>query len=92
MKTKRAGIGTKFVVLVLLVASITALLSVNGQLDTARAERDALCRAVQDQRERNAALAADIANCNDPAQIAAIAREKLELVGQDEIVFIDTSK
>ena len=92
MKTKRAGIGTKFVILVLLVASITALLSVNGQLETARAERDALSRAVQDQREVNAALAADIANSGDPEQIAAIAREKLDLVAQDEIVFIDTSK
>ena len=92
MKTKRAGIGTKFVILVLLVASITALLSVSGRLETARAERDALSQAVQDQRELNAALASDIANCNDPEQIAAIAREKLDLVGQDEIVFIDTSK
>ena len=92
MKTKRAGIGTKFVILVLLVASITALLSVNGQLETARAERDALSQAVQDQREINAALAADIANSGDPEQIAAIAREKLDLVAQDEIVFIDTSK
>ena len=92
MKTKRAGIGTKFVILVLLVASITTLLSLNSQLETARQERDALSQAVQDQRERNAALAADLENCDDPEQIAAIAREKLGLVGQDEIVFIDTSK
>ncbi len=92
MKTKRAGIGTKFVILVLLVASITALLSMNKKLDVAKAERDALVQAIQDQKERNAALSADIENCNDPEQIAAIAREKLGLVGQDEIVFIDTSK
>ena len=92
MKTKRAGIGTKFVILVLLVASITTLLSLNARLDAAKAERDALVQAVQDQKERNAALEADIENCTDPEQIAAIAREKLGLVGQDEIVFIDTSK
>lgn len=92
MKLKRAGIGTKFVILVLLVASVTALLSLNSRLETARAELDTLSQTVRDQRENNAALAEDIENCDDPEQLAAIAREKLGLVGQDEIVFEDTSK
>ena len=51
-----------------------------------------MSQEVQDQEENNAALADDIENCDDPDRIAAIAREKLGLVGQDEIVFIDTSK
>lgn len=92
MRTKRAGIGTKFVILVLLVASVTALLSMNSRLETAKAERDTLSQTVQDQREINAALTDDIANCDDPEQIASIAREKLGLLEQDEIVFVDTSK
>lgn len=92
MKLKRAGIGTKFVILVLLVASVTALLTLNGCLEQAKLERDTLSQEVQDQEENNAALADDIENCDDPDRIAAIAREKLGLVGQDEIVFIDTSK
>ncbi len=92
MKTKRAGIGTKFVILVLLVASVTALLSMNSRLETARLDRDALSRQVQDQQEINAALAEDIEHCDDPERIASIARDKLGLVGQDEIVFVDTSK
>ena len=92
MKTKRAGIGTKFVILVLLVASITALLTLNSRLEQAKLERDTLSQEVQDQEENNAALADDIENSDAPDRIAAIAREKLGLVGQDEIVFIDTSK
>lgn len=92
MKAKRAGIGTKFVILVLLVASITALLTLNSRLEQAKLERDTLSQEVQDQEENNAALADDIENSDDPDRIAAIAREKLGLVGQDEIVFIDTSK
>lgn len=92
MRTKRAGIGTKFVILVLLVASVTALLSLNGRLESARLERDALSQEVRDQEENNAALADDIENVDDPERIAGIAREKLGLVGQDEIVFVDTSK
>lgn len=92
MKLKRAGIGTKFVILVLLAASVTALLSLNSRLDAARAELNTVSQAVRDQEETNAALAEDIANRDDPDQLASIAREKLGLVGQDEIVFEDTSK
>ncbi len=92
MKLKRAGIGTKFVILVLLVASVTGFLSLNARLDEAKDARDALSRQVRDQAENNAALAEDIANCDDPEQRAAIARERLGLIGQDEIVFVDTSK
>lgn len=91
MKFKRAGIGTKFVILVLLVACVTALLSMKSRLSLAEEERDALAQTVRDQRERNAALADDIANNSDPERIAAIARDKLGLLGRDEIVFVDTS-
>ncbi len=92
MRTKRAGLGTKFVILALLVASVTALLGLNSRLEAAQAEREALSQAVRDQEEANAALAEDIANRDDPEQREAIAREKLGLIGQDEIVFVDTSK
>ena len=91
MKLKRAGIGTKFVILVLLVVCVTALLSMNSRLSQAEAERDALEQTVRDQRESTAALADDIANNSDPERIAAIARDKLGLLGRDEIVFVDTS-
>lgn len=74
------------------MVSVTTLLSMNSRLETAKAERDTLSQTVQDQREINAALADDIANCDDPEQIASIAREKLGLLEQDEIVFVDTSK
>ena len=57
MKVKRAGIGTKILVLVLLVAAVTALLSMRTQLKTARERRDLLSQQVQQQLEANAALA-----------------------------------
>lgn len=91
MKLKRAGIGTKFVVLVLLVAAVTALLSMRGKLETAQAQRDLLSRQVQEQQEINAALADDIAHSDDPEYLANIARSKLGLLEPDEICFVDTS-
>lgn len=91
-KTKRAGLGTKFVILALLVGAITAFLSLNARLSEAQAQRDSLARQVQAQQEDNAALADDIANQDDPERLEEIAREKLGLIKQDEIVFVDTSK
>lgn len=91
MKTKPAGLGTKFVIVVLLVACVTTLLRMNGQLQAARMERDRLSRETLILEQINARLAEDIANREDPEQIADIARDKLGLLEQDEMVFVDTS-
>lgn len=91
MKVKRAGIGTKIFVLVMLVALITALLSSLAQLKAKQADRDLLGRQVQEQVEINAALADGIAHSDDPEYLANIAREYLGLLQPDEIRFVDTS-
>ena len=91
MKIKRAGVGTKILILVLLVAAITALLSLHGQLKDAQKSRDLLSQQVQAQREENAALSDSIAHSNDPEYLANIAREQLGLLLPDEIRFVDTS-
>ena len=92
MKIKRAGIGTKILILVLMVAVVTALLSMRAQLKVAQGQRDLLQAQVQAQVERNCALSDAIENCNDPEYIANIARGELGLVEADEIRFVDTSK
>ena len=91
MRTKRAGLGTKFVVLVLLVACVTTLLGMNERLKTAQEQRDRLNREVIVQAQINAELAEDIQNRDNPEQIANIARDRLGLLEQDEMVFVDTS-
>ena len=91
MKVKRAVIGTKILVLILLVAAVTALLSMRSQLQTAQARRDLLSQQVQEQLEVNAALADDIAHSGDPEYLANIARIKLGLLQPGEIKFVDTS-
>ena len=92
MKFKRAGAGAKILILVLLAAAVTALLSVKTRLDAAQADRDALARQVQAQQEANAALADEIAHSDDPEYLEDIARDKLGLLEPDEIVFADPSK
>lgn len=92
MKMKRAGAGTKVLILVLLVAAVTTLLSMRTQLADAQSERDALRAQVQAQVERNSALTDAIAHSDDPEYIANIARNRLGLLESDELRFVDTSK
>ncbi len=92
VRVKRAGIGTKLLVLVLLVAGVIALLSMRGQLMAAQGKRDELAQQVQAQREENAALTDDMQHSSDPNYLKDIARAMLGLMEPDEIRFVDTSK
>ncbi len=92
MKLKRAGMATKLLVLVLLAVVSVALLSTKAKLSAAQADRDALTRQVQQQREANAALQDGIDRSDDPEYLADIARSRLGLVEPGEIEFVDSSK
>lgn len=91
VKTKKAGLLTKIVILALLVYLATVLLSLNSQIAAAEAERDAAQSLVAGQTQRNADLAEDIAHADDPAKQEDIARDKLDLVAPGEKVFIDVT-
>ena len=92
MRVKRAGIATKLLVLVLMAVLAVALLTLQGKLSAAQADRDELARQVRAQQEANAALADDIAHSGDPEYLADIARSRLGLLEPDEIEFVDSSK
>ena len=92
MKVKRAGVGTKLLLLVLMVAAVPGLLSVRTQLKQAQNQRDQLQSLVQRQEEANSALLDAIDHSNDPEYINNIARSELDLLEPDEFRFVDTSK
>ena len=91
VKTKKAGFLTKIVVIGLLVYLALTLLGLNGQIASAKAEQVARQRQVAAQRQRNADLAADVQNADDPKMQENLARDKLELVVPNEKVFIDVT-
>lgn len=90
VKTKRAGLLTKIVVTALLIYMATALLNLRGQIVSVRAERDALKQQVATQSQRNAELADDVENSDDPERMNDVAREKLGLVEPGEKIFVFT--
>lgn len=89
MRTERAGLTIKLVILFLLIALSLALISMRGKLEAAKELRDATARQIQAQREINADLENNDGEGSD--SIFDIAREKLGLVEPGERVFVDAN-
>lgn len=90
-RTKRASLLTKVVVLALLIVVSISLLDLRSRLASAEEARDNLQSLVDEQIQYNAALQDDIDNSDDPDVILEVAKEKLGLVNEDEVIFYDTT-
>ena len=84
---RRAGIFTKLAVLALILYAAFNLVSLHGQIETARAARDVLEQTVAEQTVLNAVLEHEIENRYDLEMIERIARSKYGLVMPGERVF-----
>lgn len=91
MKTKKAGILTKLVVLALLIATATALLNLRSQIAAAQQSLAEMEAQVAAQSQINADLADAVENSGDPQRQLDIARSKLGLVKPGERVFYFTN-
>lgn len=91
MRTKSAGILTKLVILVLLVAIASALLNMRTQILDAQADKAALEMRRNTQLQVNADLRDANENSEDPDRKANMARSKLGLAapGDQVIIFND---
>lgn len=91
MKTKRAGLLTKLVVLAMLVFVASALLNLRTQIQSAQADLAQLQAKKAEQEQTNADLRDAVENSDDPQRQMEIARSKLGLVapGDQIIEFTD---
>ena len=83
----KMGLPVKVIVLALLVVIGWQLYSLQGQLASAREERDRYADLVAAKEQENAALEADIAQGPTDEKLQEIARDELGLVKPDEYVF-----
>ena len=83
----KMGLPVKVIVLALLVVIGWQLYSLQGQLASAREERDRYADLVAAKEQENAALEADIAQWPTDEKLQEIARDELGLVKPDEYVF-----
>lgn len=90
MRVKRAGMLTKLLILILLVATVTTYLDLQTKIKDLSQQQVALERQNARQRQENEALTAAIAHKDDPQRLAEVARERLGYVAPGEIVFYDS--
>ncbi|SBV92240.1 Septum formation initiator [uncultured Eubacteriales bacterium] len=86
MRTKKAGLATKLVVLALLIGLSITLLDMRAQLQNAQTQKEALETQVQAQTQVNADLNDAVQNKDDPQRQEDIARDALGLVKPGEII------
>ena len=90
-KPVRAGLLTKLLIVVLLAALGWQLYGLRQQVQRAQRERDRYAGQVEEIRQENDALEADIAEGMTPEKVEEIARDQLGLVTPGEYVFFDIS-
>jgi len=87
LKTKKAGLVTKIVVLLLLIYAATTLWNLNSRISQAKNEVATLNDQLQAQAQQNTDLKDAIENSADPEHRKDIAREKLGLLEPGEKMF-----
>lgn len=91
MKTTKASLITKVVIFVLIVYLSITLLNLRSRIQSANDHYNEVQSQVVTQNAKNAALEEHIRNSDDKGTVLEIAKEKLGLVEEGEVVFYDTT-
>ena len=89
-KKRRTPI-TLLVLLVLLAVVSVELVRVYGQLDSKKAEREAMSQELEEQKKENSALESDLGKANDKGFIKGLAKDQLGLAEEGERIFYDVN-
>lgn len=88
---KRGGLLPKLLVLLLLLLVGAHLLKLQGRIDAAQVEKQALSAQVETRRRENDSLQAALGKADDEEYLQELAREQLDMVSPGEKVFYDVS-
>ena len=75
-----------------MIYAIAMVMTLQPEIDQLQQQRDELAAQVTDAQQKNLELAEDIERIGTDEAIIEIARERLNLVEDGEIVFIDSGK
>ena len=89
MKFVRSSLLVKLVILIVVVYAVVTLVSLRSQIADKNAEAAALTSSITAVEQKNGKLEEAIANADSDEDVTAIAREKLGMVSNGEIVFKD---
>ena len=92
MKFRKSSLLIKLVVLILVVYAAITLVSLESQISAKREEAEALSKSITTAEEENQRLQDAIDNIDSDESVEEIARTKLGLAAQGEIIFRDVGK
>ena len=90
MRLRKSSLITKLVILALMVYAVATIMTLQPQINALNAEREKLSAEVADVEQKNLELQEDIAAMDTDEAVIEIARERLNLVEDGEMVFIES--
>ena len=90
MRLRKSSLITKLVILALMVYAVATIMTLQPQINALNAEREKPSAEVADVEQENLELQEDIAAMDTDEAVIELARERLNLVEDGEMVFIDS--
>ncbi len=90
MRLRKSSLITKLLILALMIYAAATIMTLQPQISELNAKKDALSAQVADAQQANLELQEDIAAMDTDEAVIEIARERLNLVEDGEMVFIDS--
>lgn len=91
MRLRKSSLITKLILLAVMVYAIVTVVTLQTRINQLRETREALAQQVAAAEQDNRKMEEEIANLNTDEAIKAIARERLNLVEDGEMIFVDSS-
>ena len=92
MRLCKSSLITKLVILTVMIYAIVTIVTLQPKINALKAEKEALSEEVSVLQQSNLELQEDLAKLGTDASVTKIARERLNLVSDGEVIYIDSSK
>ncbi len=92
MRLCKSSLITKLVILTVMLYAIVTIVTLQPKINALKAEKEALSEEVSGLQQSNLELQEDLAQLGTDASVTKIARERLNLVSDGEVIYIDSSK
>lgn len=89
---RRSSLITKLIILAVMLFAVVTIVTLQPKISALKAEGAALSAEIDGLRQSNRIAQAKLDNLGSDESVIAIAREKLNFVFEDEIVFVDRSR
>ena len=92
MRLCKSSLITKLVILTVMIYAIVTIVTLQPKINALKAEKEVLSEEVAALQQSNLELQEDSAQLGTDVSVLKIARERLNLVSDGEVIYIDSSK